>query len=89
MNLLLFFIDSVEENNELNDASWSDWESAHQIIASCLKNGSVKLNQHQYHQFILDALTALIRDDGDNSDLYIQCLDALEYGCVFHRPRNN
>lgn len=75
-------VDAVEDNNEINGAKWSDWEGAWHI-------------QEVYgelHEEFSDTATAflcaLIRDNGANVQLYLDAMDAIEYGQVFHRGGN-
>lgn len=72
-------VEGVLENNEINDGTWESWEDAQSIQS--IYGELVDENKSVYETF----LNALIRDNGENLELYIQCCDALEYGFVYHR----
>ncbi len=68
-------IEAVEENNRINDAEWKDWGSALHIETT-YETPLVG----QYATVARLFLNALIRDNGDNLQVYKDAIHALEYG---------
>ncbi len=70
---------AVEENNRINDAKWSDWESVDFLLSV----------YGELQTFMLpvarEFLNALIRDNGANLEIYLDAMDCLEYGQPFAR----
>lgn len=71
-------VEAVKENNRINDAKWSDWASAHDI-----QDAYGKLEEDALKETSELFLNALIRDDGDNLKIYLQCIECLEMGQSF------
>lgn len=73
-------VKAVQENNEINCASWNGWECSKHIqeIYGTLKNDKFK---YVYETF----LNKLICDNGENLKLYIELVDRIEYGYEFER----
>ena len=84
MNILEEIIQAVEENNSINGATWSDWDSSIDIIKT-YENLYQAFKESDYQNFIITALDCLIRDCGLNANVYISTLDCLEYGYTFSR----
>lgn len=73
-------VNAVQENNRINNAKWSDWTNAHDIFSIY---GPL---DYSHYEVGVQFLNALIRDNGENLDIYMQAFDCLEYGQPFSRP---
>lgn len=72
-------VKAVEENNKINDASWKDWRNAEHMQ-------EVYGYLHLRFKHVAEAfLNALIRDNGNYCDLYLDAFEALQHGIVFAR----
>lgn len=71
-------VEAVEENNEINGGKWSDWSHCGQIQEVY---GKLKPT-YSYHA--KSFLSALIRDNGENEQLYLDAMSELEYGYVIN-----
>lgn len=75
INELDFAVQAVEQNNAVNGGKWSDWEDADHIIDTyCIEYD--KDTQLVFTIF----LNALIRNDGDGAQHFIDALRILQYG---------
>lgn len=72
-------IKAVQENNDINEAKWSDWDDAFHIESTY---GQISFKERS---IALEFLSALIRDNGENLKLYLEVMDCLEYGQPFSR----
>lgn len=73
-------IEAVEENNRINDGQWKDWDSSIHIESTY----ETPL-EGEYEGFARLCLNALIRDNGENIEVYKDAMNALEYSKVFSR----
>ena len=72
-------VKAVEENNRINDGKWSDWSDAFHIERTY---GELSIKERS---IALEFLSALIRDNGENLEIYLDAMDCLQYGQPFKR----
>jgi hypothetical protein len=72
-------VKAVEENNRINGAQWKDWNSASDIEKTY---GRISI---LYLGVTYEFLNALIRDNGENLNVYLDAMDCIEYGQPFAR----
>jgi len=81
MNTFKDIIAAVEENNRINNAQWKDWddcehiESVYGTLDPC----------NRWKDVAKAFIDVLIRDNGDNINIYLDVIDCLEYGHTFTR----
>lgn len=74
-------IKAVEENRDFHGASWKSWEEMGG--ASHIQDIYGKLSDDEAPFAIF--LDALVRDDGENIEVYLDAHNAWEYGQVFSK----
>lgn len=67
-------VEAIEENNRINNASWKDWTDMY-TPEDCY--GKLK---GEYRHVARAFLHALIRDNGDNLQVYKDAYQCLEWG---------
>jgi hypothetical protein len=74
-----YLVAAVEENNRLNDAKWSNWEDRQAIedLYGVMRGENREVGRA--------FLTALIRDNGEHLDTYLDAMCAIERGLVFSK----
>ena len=72
-------IEAVKENNRINEATWADWKDVFELITFY---GDL---DHENKDVAYKFLSALIRDNGENLETYVNAFDCLEYGQPFAR----
>lgn len=80
MNTLKKMIEAVEENNRINGGCWKDWQDVNH-----LQDTYGELVEEDYKETALAILAALIRDNGEHLNIYLDAWDALCYGTIFTR----
>lgn len=79
MSIFKIAVSRVEDNNEINNAKWSDWDDAYHILET------YDLHQDSSATTAVEItfLNALIRDNGENLRIYLDAIECIEYGFSF------
>ena len=81
METFYSLVKAVQENNRMNDANWSDWSDEQGPTIQSIYG---KL-EPEYKAVAEAFLDALIRDNGENLEIYIEAFDCLTYGYAYVR----
>jgi hypothetical protein len=79
MTTFFELVAAVEENNRINDGQWHHFSEGDDHIEQAYGN----LNEDENKLVARAFLSALVRDNGENLQIYKDAMQCLEYGQAF------